>query len=110
MTSDIGEVESTVGVQRCDDGSSSCVCRQARRVESGTLGRALDDLGDRLSVDEPARSVGEHRRYRLSLEGVFRPCGAERQSFSGLLCSMSAQLGDGDRSEVVKPLRTQRCE
>lgn len=53
VASDIGQVEPTLGVGRGDDGSSPGVCRQARWVEPGTLGRALDDLGDRLPIDEP---------------------------------------------------------
>lgn len=61
VASDVSDVESTIYVQRGDDCSPSCLRRQARRVEPRSMGRPLDDFGDRLTIDEPARGVGEHR-------------------------------------------------
>lgn len=89
------------GVQRGDDGSAPGVCGQPCWVELGALGRALDDLGDRLPIDEPAHRVREHRRDRLALVSVARAMRSRAPVVRPPAALDGRTVCDSDRSEVM---------
>ena len=104
VTSDEGEVESPVGVERSDHRSSTAVTGQSFRIESGDLRGSANLLRDGLTIGQPTVDRREHHRYCLAVVGVSSPVPAKCGSFGLLLGATLAEVGGRDGREIVDAL------